>query len=129
MTELGRDVVVLAGAREVRIVGSTREAETELASGFCPAVVLLGPGLQRPAAQAFAATLGARPSRARIPVLRLSGDGDELRLTLVSPPEQGESPGPEELANVLMVLDELATELSLMDRWRRKDDRWMTWPT
>ncbi|HYD40038.1 MAG TPA: hypothetical protein VEB43_04355 [Anaeromyxobacter sp.] len=128
MTELGSDVVVLAGVREVRIVGSTREAESELASGFRPAVVLLGPGLQRPAAQAFAATLGARPSRPRIPVMRMSGDDDRLKLTLVSPPEPAESPGPEELTDIMMVLDELATELSLMQRWRRKDDRWMTWP-
>ncbi len=125
MRELGSDVVVLAGTREVRIVGSTREAESELASGFRPAVVLVGPGLQRPAAQAFAATLGARPSRAAIPVMRMSGDDDRLKLTLVEP---AESPGPEELSNILMVLDELANELSLMDRWRRKDDRWMTWP-
>jgi hypothetical protein len=125
MTELGSDVVVLAGTREVRIVRSTREAESELASGFRPAVVLLGPGLQRPAAQAFAATLGARPSRAGIPVMRMSGDDDRLKLTLVEPAAQ---PGPEELSTIMMVLDELATELSLMDRWRRKDDRWMTWP-
>lgn len=128
MTELGSDVVVLAGPREVRIVGSTREAESELASGFRPAVVLVGPGLQRPAAQAFAATLGARASRARIPVMRFSGDDDQLRLTLVNPPGSFDAPEPEELSNILMVLDELAAELSLMDRWRRKDDRWMSWP-
>ncbi|HYD41313.1 MAG TPA: hypothetical protein VEB43_10840 [Anaeromyxobacter sp.] len=129
MLELRSDVVVLAGTREVRIVGSTREAESELASGFLPAVVLVGPGLQRPAAQAFAASLGAGSSRARIPVMRFTADADQVKLTLVSPPEPAESPGPEELSNILMVLDELANELSLMDRWRRKDNRWMTWPT
>ena len=129
MRELRNDVVVLAGTREVRIVGSTLEAETELASGFRPAVVLLGPGLQKPAAQAFAASLGERPSRARIPVMRVSEDADQLRLTLMSPREPAEYPGPEELSNIMMVLEELANELTLMDRWRRKDDRWMAWPT
>jgi hypothetical protein len=126
--ELRGDVVVLAGTREVRIVGSTVEAETELASGFRPAVVLLGPGLQKPAAQAFAASLGERPSRAGIPVMRMSEDSDQLKLTLVSPREPTESPGPEELSNIMMVLEELANDLTLMDRWRRTDDRWMTWP-
>jgi hypothetical protein len=129
MRELGSDVVVLAGTREVRIVGSTREAESELASGFLPTVVLVGPGLQRPAAQAFAATLCARPLRARIPVMRLSGDDEQVRLTLVSPTDQAEPPGPEELTSILAVLEDLVSELSLLDRWRRKDSGWMTWPT
>jgi hypothetical protein len=128
MRELGGEVVVLAGTREVRIVSSTNEAETELASGFRPAVVLLGPGMKKPAAQAFAASMGERPSRARIPVMRISGDADQLRFTLVSPREQAEVPGPEELTNIMTVLDELANELTLMDRWRRKDDRYMAWP-
>ena len=129
MFELRNDIVVLAGTREVRVVGSPREAESELASGFCPAVVLVGPGLQRPAAQAFAATLDARPSRPRIPVMRVSADADRVRLTLVSPPEPTESPGPEELSNILMVLDDLASELSLLECWRRKDSGWMIWVT
>ncbi len=129
MRELRSDVVVLAGAREVRIVGSTREAESELASGFLPTVVLLGPGLLRPAAQAFAATMSARPPRARIPVMRLSGDDQQVKLTLVSPTDQAELPGPEELTSILAVLEDLVSELSLLDRWRRKDSGWMTWPT
>jgi hypothetical protein len=128
MQELRGDVVVLAGTREVRIVGSTREAESELASGFLPAVVLLGPDLRCPTAQAFAANLAAGPSRPRIPVMRLSGDADQVKLTLVSPSDDAEGPAPEELSTILMVLEELVNELSLMDRWRRKDSGWMAWP-
>lgn len=120
MRELRNDVVVLAGTREVRIVGSTHEAETELASGFRPAVVLMGPGVRAPVREEFACRMGKRPSQARIPVLAVSGTADKLRLTLVNTQEHGE-PNPDELADVMMVLDELASELCALERWRRRD--------
>jgi hypothetical protein len=121
MSELRSDVVVLAGIREVRIVDSTLEAESELARGFRPAVVLLGPGVRSPASQEFALQMGRHPSRASIPVLAVTGDEDRVRLTLVSGLDGSRSPGPEELSSIMMVLEELASELSLMDRWRRRD--------
>ena len=100
------DVVVLAGAREVRIVCSTAEAERELAGGFRPAVVLLGSRLCGPGADEFARRLGADPARPAIPVLAVSGDGDWLRLTslLGDPPPPA---APEELSSLLEVLEEL----------------------
>jgi hypothetical protein len=119
MTDLRNDVVVLAGTREVRIVGSTVEAESELASGFRPAVVLMGPGVRARAREEFAVKLGNRPSQAKIPVLAVSGTADKLRLTLVS--TDTDAPNPDALADVMMVLDELASELCALERWRRRD--------
>ncbi len=124
----GDDVVVLAGTREVRIVGSTLEAESELASGFRPAVVLMGPGVRAPACEEFAIRMGTHPSQARIPVLAVSGERDRLRLRLVSAHGEGEYPGPDELADVMMVLDELASELCVMERWRRTDGEYAMRP-
>ncbi len=121
MRDLRSDVVVLAGTREVRIVGSTREAETELESGFRPAVVLMGPGVRAPVREEFAIRMGTHPSQARIPVLAVSGSPDQLRLTLVSSHGEAEYPGPDQLADVMMVLDELASELCALERWRRRD--------
>lgn len=118
MTDLRNDVVVLAGTREVRIVGSTVEAESELASGFRPAVVLVGPGVRVRAREELAVKMGNRPSQAKIPVLAVSGTADTLRLTLVGPDE---NPDPDELADVMMVLEELASELCALERWRRRD--------
>lgn len=121
MRDLKSDVVVLAGTREVRIVGSTHEAETELESGFRPAVVLMGPGVRAPVREEFAIRMGTRPSQARIPVLAVSGSPERLRLTLVSAHEEAAYPGPDQLADVMMVLDELASELCALERWRRRD--------
>jgi hypothetical protein len=121
MGDLRSDVVVLAGTREVRIVGSPREAQTELDAGFRPAVVLMGPGVRAPAREEFAIRMGARPSQARIPVLAVSGSSDQLRLTLVSAAQDAEYPGPDQLADVMMVLEELASELCALERWRRRD--------
>ncbi len=121
MRDLKNDVVVLAGTREVRIVGSTREAESELESGFRPAVVLMGPGVRAPVREEFAIRMGARPSQAKIPVLAVSGSPDRLRLTLVSAHDGAEYPGPDQLADVMMVLEELASELCALERWRRRD--------
>jgi hypothetical protein len=121
MRDLKSDVVVLAGTREVRIVGSTHEAETELASGFRPAVVLMGPGVRAPVREEFASRMGTRPSQARIPVLAVSGSPERLRLTLVSAHDDAEYPSPDQLAEVMMVLDELASELCALERWRRRD--------
>jgi len=121
MRDLKSDVVVLAGTREVRIVGSTREAETELESGFRPAVVLMGPGVRAPVREEFAVRMGTRPSQANIPVLAVSGTHDQLRLTLVNAHEDGGYPEPDQLADVMMVLEELASELCALERWRRRD--------
>ena len=129
MRDLASDVVVLAGTREVRIVGSTREAETELESGFRPAVVLMGPGVRGPAREAFAIRMGTHPAQARIPVLAVSGSPDQLRLTLVSAHDEAEYPGPDQLADVMMVLEELASELCALERWRRRDGEFATRPS
>ncbi len=128
MRDLNSDVVVLAGTREVRIVNSTREAETELESGFRPAVVLMGPGVRAPVREEFAIRMGTRPSQAKIPVLAVSGSPDQLRLTLVSAHEEAEYPGPDQLADVMMVLDELASELCALERWRRRDGEFAMQP-
>lgn len=122
MNELPNDVVVLAGTREVRIAGSTVEAESELAAGFRPAVVLMGPGVRATAREEFAIRMGTRPSQARIPVLAVSGAPDQLRLTLVNAHEEAGYPAADQLADVMMVLEELASELCAMERWRRGDE-------
>jgi hypothetical protein len=106
---LRNDVVVLAGTSEVRIVESTTAAERELASGFRPAVVLLGSEVCGPGAADFARRMGAHPDRATIPVLAVSGSADRIRLTPLN--EDLEPPTePEELCGLLQVLEDLCSE-------------------
>jgi hypothetical protein len=104
---LNGEMVLLAGTREVRIVGSTADAERELAGGFRPAVVLVGSGVCGPGVAEFARRLGA--DRPPIPVLAVSHDGEWLRLTALS--EDLRPPAEEEdLSGLLEVLDQLCTE-------------------
>jgi hypothetical protein len=105
------DGVVLAGAREVRVVGSTGEAWSELASGFRPAVVVLGAGVRAAAGAALTREMERHPSQAAIPVLALSGDGGRVRLRLVSRSDEVQPPGPDELAELLQVLEDLLAAL------------------
>jgi len=107
MSFLQNDMVVLAGTREVRVVRSTLEAESAMAGGFRPEVVLLGPGVHGPAE--FATAMRSHPSRARIPVLAVSGGAGPIRLTLVSQHEEVAYPGPDELPGILQVLDDLCS--------------------
>ena len=102
------DVVVLAGTREVRVVASTTDAERELASGFRPAVVLLGSHVRGPAVAEFTRRMGADPERARIPVMAVSGEAGWIRITSLrddlEPPTE-----PDALGRLLEVLDDLCT--------------------
>ncbi len=106
---LSSEAVVLAGAREVRVLGSTAEAERALAEGFRPALVLLGRSRCGPEGAELARKLGADPTHPAVPVLAVTGDGDWLRLTALSddlvPPA-----APEELGRLLEVLEELCSE-------------------
>lgn len=99
------DVVMLAAAREVRIVGSTREAEGELARGFRPAVVVLGAGVRAAAGNELSRTMARHPSQASIPVLALSGDADRVRLRLVSDNAAAQPPEPDQLEELLALLE------------------------
>ncbi len=106
---LRNDVVVLAGAGEVRVVRSTLEAERELARGFRPAVVLLGSKICGDGAAEFARRLGADPERAAIPVLAILDGADRIRITPLN--DDLEPPcEPEALSSLLQVLDELCAE-------------------
>ncbi len=106
---LRNDVVVLAGASEVRVVESTLEAERELASGFRPAVVLLGSKICGPGATDFARRMGADPERAAIPILAVLDGADRIRIRPLNedlePPTELEA-----LSRVLQVLEDLCTE-------------------
>ena len=102
-------MVVLAGAREVRIVASTCEAATALAGGFRPAVVVLGAGVQQAATDQLTRTMERHPSQAAIPVLALSGDADRVRLRLVSRSEDL-APEPEGLASLLSLLEDFLAD-------------------
>lgn len=111
MDELGlrKDMVLLAGTTEVRTVRSTVEAERELASGFRPAVVLLGSDLRGAGASEFARWIRSDPDRAGIPVLVISCDAGWVRITLVD--EDVRVPArPEELTSILEVLEDLCAE-------------------
>ncbi len=106
---LRNDVVVLAGRGEIRVVGSTLEAERELARGFRPAVVLLGSEVCGPGAVDFARRLGADPECAGIPVLAVSSGVDRIRITALD--QELEPPASlEELSALLQLLEELCTE-------------------
>jgi hypothetical protein len=102
--------VVLAGADEVRVVGSTREAESELARGFRPAVVLLGAGVREAAGRALTREMERHPAQAAIPVLALSGDADRVRLRLVSRREDVAPPEPDELEALLALLEDFLAD-------------------
>jgi CheY-like chemotaxis protein len=103
---LGDAGVLLAGVREVRIVGSTREAQSELARGFRPAVVVLGAGVREAAGHELTRHMERHPSQAAIPVLALSGDADRVRLRLVSRNEEVQPPGPDQLEGLLALLED-----------------------
>jgi len=107
------DAVVLAGTGEVRVVGSMTEAERELASGFQPAVVLLGSRLRGPAVAEFTRRMGADPQRAGIPVLAVSRDAGWIRITALrddlEPPAELDA-----LGNLLQVLDDLCAGPALL---------------
>jgi hypothetical protein len=100
--------VVLAGPGETRVVGSPQEALRALDAGFRPAVVLLGAGPAHPEADALARRMSADRAGATIPVLAASGDGERIRLTLVSEVAPPAASIPEQLAIVLGLLDELS---------------------
>ncbi len=103
---LSGETVWLAGADEIRMVGSTTEAERELAGGFRAAAVLLGSGASDAAAAELARRLSAHPDGPAIPVLAVSGDGDRLRLTCLSDVLRLPA-GEEELSGLLEVLERL----------------------
>ncbi len=103
------DEVVLAREGEVRIVGSTREAERQLAAGFRPTVVLVGSRLCGPGVEEFARRLHADRASVGIPVLSVAGQGGWLRLTAVD--EVAEAPAAAEAtASLLQVLDDLCAD-------------------
>jgi len=109
MFELRGEELVLAGAGEVRMVGSIAEAEREMARGFRPEVVLVGRCLGGRQARRLARAIRAGARRAEVPVLAISGDGGRVHIT----PVDGalEVPAdPEELGGLLRALDHLCGE-------------------
>jgi hypothetical protein len=103
------DEVVLAREGDVRIVGSTKEAERQLAAGFRPTVVLVGSRLCGPGVEELARRLHADPASMGVPVLSVAGQGGWLRLTAVN--EAAEAPAAAEAtASLLQVLEELCTD-------------------
>jgi hypothetical protein len=116
------DEVVLAGEGEVRIVGSTLEAEHQLAAGFRPTVVLVGSRLCGPGVVEFASRLHADPASVGIPVLAVAGKGGWLRLTAVD--EAAAAPAAAEAtASLLQVLEDLCTDPPLPEPPRRRGRR------
>lgn len=104
------EVLLLAGSSEFRLARTLAEVERELARGFWPSVVLLGAGVSDARSRALAERVASRPACSEVPILKLSGDEERLRLTLVN--EVGALlSDPPRLEELLRTLEELCFDM------------------
>lgn len=105
-----QEALLLAGARGFKLARTPAEVERELASGFRPSAVVLDVGSNTGRGRALAEKVASHPACKDVPILKLSGDQQRLRLTLVNDPGASLS-DPARLEELLAVLEELCFDL------------------
>lgn len=107
----GHEVFLLKGASEFRLARTPAEVERELARGFRPSVVLLYVGANAARGWVLAQRLASHPACSEVPILKLSGDEERLRLTLMNEDASDLLSDPSQLEEVLGILEELCFDL------------------
>ncbi len=105
-----QETLLLAGARGFKLARTPAEVERELASGFRPSAVVLDVGSNAVRGRALAEKVASHPACKDVPILKLSGDQERLRLTLMNDLGALLS-DPARLEELLGILEELCFDL------------------